>query len=101
MGTPEWDSFKNYVKAYYQECMKIAADVSGGFDQNERIYMAVFNATLSPLVFLWEKWQLMKSEQRLPYATPEYATILKKQMSQVEETVKRAEERGAFQEKGR
>lgn len=82
LGTPEWESFKKFAVAYYTDAMQIAADASGGLLQNEKIYMAVLQATLSPLVFLWEKWQLMTSEAKLPYATPEYKTVLEKRIEE-------------------
>jgi hypothetical protein len=100
IGSPEWQSFLNYVKVYYKEVIHLTHEIAGE-DADSPIFRAVLNSLSSPLVFLWEKWQLMSSEQRLAYATPEYVTILKRQMGQVEETVKRAEERGAFQEKRR
>jgi len=30
----------------------------------------------SPLIYLWEKWQLLTAEEKLPYATPEYKKVL-------------------------
>jgi len=94
LNSPEWESFKNYAKAYYREAMQIAADASGGPYQHEKIYMAILNATLSPLVFLWEKWQLMTSEARLPYATPEYKAKLEENIKAAEEARKKAEQMG-------
>jgi len=91
LGTPEWESFKNYVKAYYKECMQIAADASGGgLTPNEKIHMAILQATLSPLVYLWEKWQLMSIDEKLKYSTPEYKVELKRVKDEAQKVKEKA-----------
>jgi len=75
LGTEEWNSFKNYVVAYYKEAVSIAAEVAKGY---EPVYKAVLNVTLSPLVFLWEKWQIMSLDMKMKYATPEYKAELER-----------------------
>jgi len=87
LGTPEWASFKNYAREYYKDVILLAREVQS---TDETAYRAMLNAVMSPLVFLWEKWQLMTSEAKLPYATPEYKLILEDNIKKAKEITERA-----------
>jgi len=85
LGTPEWASFKNYVVAYFKEAIEIAKKVAQETTstgpwapQTPRLFDYVFDKAASPLVYLWEKWQLMSIDDKLKYATPEYAKELER-----------------------
>jgi len=94
LGTAEWESFKNYAVAYYKEAIGIASYLSSKHQGSTEVFRSILNATLSPLVFLWEKWQLMTSEARLPYATPEYTAELEERIKRAKETTEKAKNMG-------
>jgi len=91
LNTPQWESFKNYAIAYYQEAAEIARSTAQNLSiERETIFRAVLMATVSPLVYLWEKWQLMTSEARLPYATDEYRKELEANIKKAKETTEKS-----------
>jgi len=87
LGTEEWKSFLNFAKAFYREAVQIAKEACVDAES----YRALLNATVSPLVYVWEQWQLIPSDKKLPYATDEYKKQLEKWM---EEAKKVAEQIG-------
>jgi len=102
LGTPEWESFKNYAKAYYKEAIEIAIKTvvkeaspipKGRWSSPPftRIFELILDKTASPLVFLWEKWQLMGLDMRQPYATPEYKAEIERIRKETESVKKKAE----------
>jgi len=80
LGTPEWESFQNFATAYYKDVIKIAGEVSGKLSPpfGEKLWIEILRVVLSPLVYLWEKWQLMSLDDKLKYAAPEYKKELEK-----------------------
>ena len=78
LGTEEWKSFVNFARAFYREAVEIAKASSVDVES----YRALLNATVSPLIYVWEQWQLMGSEKRLPYATEEYRKVLERHMGE-------------------
>jgi len=102
LNSPEWASFKNFAVAYYQEAIEIAKKVmqeAGASPLSpystvsaDTMFRFVLDKTLSPLVYLWEKWQLMSLDDKLKYATPEYKKELetiKAETQKVKDTVKK------------
>jgi hypothetical protein len=90
LGTEEWKSFLNYAKEYYKCAIDLASDVSS---RHEITYRAILSATVSPLVYLWEKWQLMSMEARLPYATPKYKKELEVKITEARRTAEKMHEK--------
>ena len=90
LGTEEWKSFVNFARAVYREAVQIAKDSCLDVES----YRALLNATVSPLVYVWEQWQLMTAEKKMPYATEEYKKRLERTM---EESRKVAEQIGKVQ----
>jgi hypothetical protein len=78
LGTEEWKSFLNFAKAFYREAVEIAKASSVDMES----YRALLNATVSPLVYVWEQWQIMPSDKKLAYATEEYKKTLEKIMQE-------------------
>jgi hypothetical protein len=74
LGTEEWKSFLNFAKTYYKEAVQIAKECCIDLES----YRALLSATISPLVYIWEQWQIMTSDKKLPYATEEYKKFLEK-----------------------
>jgi hypothetical protein len=113
LGTEEWKSFLNYAKTYYKEVIRFIIKLLNEMEnegytlevKNEqtaielgnRLFQTLLNATISPLVYVWENWQLLTSEAKLPYATPEYKTQLETQIKQVQEIVKKMGPIGSVQ----
>jgi len=91
LGTPQWTSFKNFAIEYYKEAYVIARDsaIQLSMDRAE-VFRYVLQATISPLVYLWEKWQLMTSEARLPYATDEYRKELEANIKKAKEITEKS-----------
>jgi len=87
IDTPEWESFKQFAITYYKEAIEItkkvtqeAGNISGPWAPTsaDTIFRFVLDKTLSPLVYLWEKWQLMSLDDKLKYATLAFAKELQK-----------------------
>jgi len=91
---PEWLSFLNYVKQHFRDAIDLTNEIVPNQKDSPSLWRQVFDKVTSHLAYLWEEWQLMTSEKRLPYATSKYKSILKQQMQKVEETTKKAEEMG-------
>ena len=93
LGTPEWESFKNFAVKQYREAVEIAVRVKkemDGFKQLKAIdkdcaFLELLKTVSSPLVYLWEQWQLLTPSKRLPYATKEYREILEKQIEEAKQ----------------
>jgi len=86
LGTEEWKSFRNYAQTYYKEAIEIAKECT----QDPESYRTLLNATISPLVYLFEKWQLMSIEDKLKYATPEYKAELERMKAEAQQVKERA-----------
>ena len=73
---PDWLSFLNFYKAHVKQAIEIAKEIANG---DEHLFGIVLRNTLSPLAYVYEEWNLMTSEQKLPYVTdPEYKEKLEK-----------------------
>jgi hypothetical protein len=105
IGTEEWKSFLNYAKAYYKEVYKVAVDLLDvelginaqitGESAKElayRYFQSILNAVMSPLVYLWEKWQLMTPEQKMTYATEDYKKQLQNIIAERDTTMQKLKE---------
>ncbi len=104
LGSEEWKSFINYAKAYYKEAIKLAIETfkesevkidvpseNAAMEMAARAFQTLLTSLMSPLAYLWEKWQLMTSEQRMPYATPEYKKVLEQRIEEVKKQMEKAE----------
>jgi hypothetical protein len=87
LGSEEWKSFLNFAKIYYKEAVQIAKESC--IDQES--YRALLSATVSPLIYLWEQWQLLTSEKQMSYATEEYRKVLEERRRQVEQQMQKVE----------
>lgn len=89
LGTPEWESFKNYAVAYYEEATFLVAELLVDMREEctkrkigltapfvDAVVRNLLNVVIAPLVFLWEQWQLMSLDDKMKYATPKYETQL-------------------------
>ena len=93
LGSEEWESFKNFAVRQYKEGVELAVrtfewlHVDFKLEPQEQIEVlkAVLDKALSPLVYLWEQWQLLTPPARLPYATPEYRQVLEKQIAEAKQ----------------
>jgi len=85
LGTEEWESFKNFAVEHYKNAIEIAKKSVEATDINFdiRVFIEILSKTASPLVYLWEQWQLLNAEQRSKYATPSYLLKLKSIMKEV------------------
>jgi len=97
LGTPEWESFKNYAKAYYKDAVHMVADMEPLLLEKkittgllETSIKTILSAVISPLVFLWEKWQIMSLDNKLKYATPEYKEQLEKVKAEAQKVKEQA-----------
>jgi len=90
LGTEEWKSFVNFAKAFYREAVEIAKASSVDVES----YRALLNATVSPLVYVWEQWQLMPSEKKMQYATGEYKKTLEKIMEEAKKVAEQIGKKG-------
>lgn len=77
LGSEEWRSFLNYASAYYKQAIHLTHEIAGN-DADNPVFRAILTAVSSPLVYLWEKWQLMSIDEKLKYATPDYQKQLEK-----------------------
>jgi hypothetical protein len=87
LGSEEWKSFLNYAKAYYKEAVQLAKECS----IDEPSYRALLSATVSPLVYVWEGWQLLTFEKQMSYATEEYRKVLEERRRQVEQQMQKVQ----------
>jgi len=87
--TEEWESFKNYAMQHYKDAIEIAylvaQDVKRSLDPTiltnpDYLFLKILDKTASPLVFIWEQWQLTSLKERLPYATENYKKQLKQRI---------------------
>jgi len=82
LGTPEWKSFKKYAKACYKDGKDLAEEVASPHGltilKDDATFRIVLTAVTSPLVFLWQKWQIMSLDAKMKYATPKYKVELEK-----------------------
>ena len=90
LGTPEWESFKNFAIKQYKEAIQIAfrASITDDPDikaEQKWVFFELLRIVSSPLVYLWEQWQLLTPSARLPYATKEYREILEKQIEEAKQ----------------
>jgi len=90
LGTPEWESFKNFAVQHYKEAIQIAfrASITDDPDikaEQKWVFFELLRIVSSPLVYLWEQWQLLTPSARLPYATPEYRQVLEKQIAEAKQ----------------
>jgi len=78
-GTEEWESFKNYAVHHYTQAIQIslratqqtAKDLAGTIEPSY-LFLKLLEKTASPLIYIWENWQILLVDQRLPFATPKY-----------------------------
>ena len=74
---PDWLSFLNFYKAHVKQAIEIAKEIADETDNT--LFNVILRNTLSPLAYVYEEWQVMTSEQKLPYVTdPEYKKKLQK-----------------------
>jgi len=90
LGTPEWESFKNFAIKQYKEAIQIAfrASITDDPDikaEQKWVFFELLKIVSSPLVYLWEQWQLLTPSKRLPYATKEYREVLEKQIEEAKQ----------------
>ena len=93
LGTPEWESFKRFAYQQYKDGLDIAICVYAWLRQDMRLepddqieaFKIVADKALSPLIYLWEQWQLLTPSARLPYATAEYRQVLEKQIAEAKQ----------------
>jgi len=93
LGTPEWESFLKFAEKHYNEAVRIAVNVtlancgagSTTTQLGQVVLRELLNKTCSPLVYLWEQWQLLTPSARLPYATEEYRKELEKQIAEAKQ----------------
>jgi len=93
LGTSEWESFKNFAVQHYKEAIQIAFRASITEDpdikaEQKWVFFELLRIVSSPLVYLWEQWQLLTPSARLPYATKEYREILEKQIEEAKQIAK-------------
>ncbi|RLE49187.1 MAG: hypothetical protein DRJ18_00120 [Candidatus Methanomethylicota archaeon] len=96
LDTPEWESFLKFAEKHYNEAVRIAVNVtlancgagSTTTQLGQVVLRELLNKTCSPLVYLWEQWQLLTPSARLPYATKEYREILEKQIEEAKQIAK-------------
>jgi hypothetical protein len=85
--TPNAKGFWNYVEEYYRECLSLANKIVFPKKYDSPVHwkamLAVFDKLASPLVYLWEAWEVLPPEKKAKY-NPELAKIH-------EESVKLAE----------
>ena len=100
LGTPEWASFKAYAIACYKEAIDIAEQASRTREGqlNTLTFQIILEKTASPLIYLWEKWQTLTAQQKLQFATPEYAEQLKQAMKEAEKALQQAKQKGFAKE---
>ncbi|HID17377.1 TPA: hypothetical protein EYP26_03695 [Candidatus Bathyarchaeota archaeon] len=90
LGSPEWESFKNFAVASYKEAVEIAQRST----INPAEQLVILEKAASPLVYLWREWAMMSLEEKLVYATEEYRRELEGLIEERDEALRRAEERG-------
>jgi len=79
----EWKSFLNYAREHYIEAVVLSLETVKSALSPEEFrqygdiaFKVLLDKTASPLVYIWESWQLLTSEDKLPYATPKYRKTL-------------------------
>jgi hypothetical protein len=77
--TPDAKGFWNYVRDHYSRCITLACEIAkehwlGSDLRYETIFKAVFDKLASPLVYLYEAWNVMNPEKKAKYS-PEMQKI--------------------------
>jgi len=101
LGTEEWQSFLNFAKAHYISAVDLATGVvvekcgsmSTITELGKIILQALLDKTCSPLVYIWEEWQILKPQEKLKYATPEYRAFLEKALAESEKVKEQIEQK--------
>jgi hypothetical protein len=91
IGTAEWESFKKFAVAHYKDAIAIANESLHGLgvERGMHTFLAILDKTASPLIYIWEEWQLLSNEQKLPYATPEYREFLEKAIAEAKKVAEK------------
>lgn len=90
IGTEEWKSFLNFAKLHYKNAVELSVNVvvekcgpmSSITELGKILLSSLLDKTCSPLVYIWEEWQLLKPQDKLKYATEEYRKFLEKTLAE-------------------
>jgi len=80
-NTPDAKGFWNYVRDHYERCIEMSWLIAKNHGNSEKEIRLIANVILdklaSPLVYLYEAWNVLPSEVRVKF-NPELAEIKKK-----------------------
>jgi len=93
--TPDSRGFFRYAKEHYIRCAEVATEIVNGFGWDIRdfpeTWCVVFNKLASPLVYLYEAWDVLDPAKKAEY-DPELHKAVEEAKSLAKEVFKEAEE---------
>jgi len=89
----EFESFLNYVKTHYSRMVKLALEIYNELPpekpyRHPRTLATILEKLLSPVVYLYDKFDILPVEEKIKYATKNYKEKLEKLKQEAEQKAK-------------